>query len=73
MGVSGGIGGVPTWTHMYTHACMHVHAKIYDKKLPMANNMFIIINMCACMCAGVCMCMCEFEGIPPTHPHPCPP
>ena len=76
LGVSGGMGSVPTCKHM--HACMHTHTHTcieLQMATSMEASMFSMFNMhvCACVCACTCMCMHACMGHPPTHPYLPPP
>ena len=70
-GAGEGVSGVWGCTHMSyecAHAQTHAHAcsNIHVKKLQMAANMFIMINMWGCVCT--CMCMYAHPNTPhPTH------
>ena len=80
-GASGGMGGVPTHTHMHIHACTHTHTHIYTcieiaKATDMEASMFSMFNMHVHVCMHVCECVCMHAcmGHPPTHPYqPLPP
>ena len=81
LGVSGGMGGVPTCTHTHAHArtCTHTHTHTcieLQMAASMEASMFSMFNMhvracvraCACVCVRTCM------GHPPTHSYlPLPP
>ena len=80
LGVSGGMGGVPTCTHTHAHArtCTHTHTHTcieLQMAASMEASMFSMFNMhvracvraCACVCVRTCM------GHPPTHSYLPPP
>ena len=80
LGVSVGMGGVPTCTHTHAHArtCMHTHTHTcieLQMAASMEASMFSMFNMhvracvraCACVCVRTCM------GHPPTHSYLPPP
>ena len=55
--MSGSKWGAP---HIHAHVCAYMHTymlKIHVKKLQMANNMFIMINVCVCVHASVQICV----------------
>ena len=70
LGVSGGIGGVPTCTHMHTHTCIEL-----QMATSMEASMFSMFNMHVRVCVHACM-RAYMHGTPPhthTYPHPHPP
>ena len=78
LGVSGGMGGVPTCTHMYAHTCTCTHTCIeLQMAASMEASMFSMFNMHvrACMRAHACACVCAWDTPPHIHtyPHPHPP
>ena len=80
LGVSGGMGGVPTCTHTHAHARtrthMHTHTCIeLQMAASMEASMFSMFNMHvhACVRACACVCMRTCMGHPPTHSYLPPP
>ena len=76
--VSGGMGGVPTCTHMHVHvrACMHAHVYMYRNcKWPLTWRhpcLSCLTCMCACPCMCLCMCICVHMWDTPHTPIPTP-
>ena len=74
LGVSGGMGGVPTCMHMHAHAHTCIELQMAAS---MEASMFSMFNMHvrACMRAHACMCIHAWDTPPHTHtyPHPHPP
>ena len=80
LGVSGGMGGVPTCTHTHAHArtCTHTHTHTcieLQMAASMEASMFSMFNMHvrACVHACACVCMRTCMGHPPTHSYLPPP
>ena len=75
-GASGGMGGVPTCTHMHAHACTCTQAHLYMyrncKWPPTWRHPCLACLTCMCVLACVCACMRACMRHPPTHPHQLP-
>ena len=74
LGVSGGMGGVPTCTHTHAHARTRTHTHTHtcielQMAASMEASMFSMFNMHvrACVRACACVCMHTCMGHPPTH------
>ena len=71
LGVSGGMGGVPT--HAHAHACTHMHAHAHmhtcielQMAASMEASMFSMFNMHVHACVRACACVCVcVHGTPP--------
>ena len=77
LGVSGGMGGVPTCMHMHAHAhtCIELQmAASMEASMFSMFNMHVRVCVHTCACACVCMHVC-MGHLPHTHtyPHPYPP
>ena len=74
-GASGGMGGVPSHTHV--HACTRTHAHLYMyrncKWPPTWRHPCLACLTCMCVCACACTCMHPCIRHPPTHPCQPPP
>ena len=80
LGVSGGMGGVPTCTHTHAHARTRTHTHTHtcielQMAASMEASMFSMFNMHvrACVRACACVCMRTCMGHPPTHSYLPPP
>ena len=69
LGVSGGMGGVPTCTHTHAHAHTHTCIEL-QMAASMEASMFSMFNMHVRACVRVCVRVRAYmHGTPPPHTH----